>query len=84
MTQGVQTRTFTYDCLGRLTGTKQPETNNTLTTPDDSYVYDGNGNVTQRTDVRNTVTDYTYNLFNQISTKSYTVDGDTSATPNVT
>jgi RHS repeat-associated protein len=80
VTQGSQPpRQFSYDCLGRLTSATQPEISSAM-----SYVYDGNGNVTQRTDARNTVTNYTYNLFNQISTKSYTVGSDTSATPNVT
>lgn len=71
--QGVQTRSFTYDSLGRLTSATNPESG-TVNYPS----YDGNGNLLQKTDVRGTIT-YTYDALKRVTSRSYT-DG----TPMVT
>jgi YD repeat-containing protein len=59
VTQGVQTRTFNYSSLSRLTSATNPEIgasgNGTLT-----YLYDNNGNLTQKTDPRATTTTFAY------------------------
>jgi YD repeat-containing protein len=64
--------------LCQLTSTSNPE-NVTV-----SYQYDADGNLTQKTDARNTITAFTYNNLNQILTKTYTLAGTTDTTPNVT
>ena len=59
VTQGVQTRTYVYDALGRLLSETNPETNNIATT----YKYDtdsacgtSKGNLVKRVDALNNVT----------------------------
>ncbi|WP_321475968.1 RHS repeat-associated core domain-containing protein [uncultured Paludibaculum sp.] len=74
--QGAQSRTFSYDMLGRLHSATNPESG-TVT-----YGYDGNGNVTSKTDARGTVT-MGYDALNRIASKSYSGTG-WSSTPSVT
>ena len=71
--QGVQTRTFTYDTLKRLTSATNPESN-TIT-----YDYDANGNVHTKTDARGITTTFHYDGLNRVYQKSYS-----DATPGVT
>jgi len=70
--QGVQTRVFSYDAVGRLTSSVNPE-NGTI-----SYNYDNNGNLIARTDARGVVMHATYDNLNRLLTKTYT-DGTTPA-----
>ena len=74
VTQGVQTRTFVYDSLKRLTSATNPESGTT------TYQYDNNGNLTQKTDPRMTggshwTTTFTYDALNRITSKVYANDG---------
>ncbi|MFN0141771.1 MAG: RHS repeat domain-containing protein [Pyrinomonadaceae bacterium] len=85
--QGVQTRTFTYNSLSRLLSTTNPESGAI------NYVYDPNGNLTQKTDARGVVTDYVYDALNRVTNRNYSTPNGTpgtgilanyQATPNVT
>lgn len=84
-TQVLQTRSFRYDSLGRLTAQKLAEINATL---NDSGVYVGNGtwsdvftydersNLTSRTDARGVKTVYTYNdPLNRLQSVSWDTSG---------
>jgi YD repeat-containing protein len=82
--QDTQTRYFAYDSLSRLIYAKMPEqttntafvyTDNTVS-PSNSqwsikYVYDNNGNLTERTDGRNIAITYTYDALNRSLTANY-------------
>jgi RHS repeat-associated protein len=61
--QSAERRTFTYDRLGRDKTSTYPGPSSV------SYVYDGNGNITSRTDGSGT-TSYTYDRANRLLTKS--------------
>src|SRR5256714_1992164 len=65
VTQGVQTRSFTYDSLKRLQSAVNPESG-TVT-----YSYDDNGNLTQKTDARNVSSTYVYDALNRVKSRSY-------------
>ncbi len=65
VTQGVQTRTFTYDSLSRLRTAVNPESG-TVT-----YQYDDNSNLTQRSDARSITTTFTYDALNRPTLKNY-------------
>ncbi len=80
VTQGVQTRNYTYDDLGRLLTAKIPETNQVAT----SYAYNSFNLVSQRTDARGVVATYSYDNLNRATQVSYNV-GTTGvpATPTV-
>lgn len=54
VTQGAQTRTFTYSSLSRLLSATNPESGTI------NYGYDSNGNLTSKTDARSIITTYTY------------------------
>ncbi len=69
--QGVQSRSFTYDNLGRLLAETHPESGTT------SYSYDANSNVLSRTDARGVGTYYTYDELNRVTQKTYS-DGTPS------
>ena len=58
-------RTFTYDSLGRMIQQSIPESGIT------NYGYDGDGNLTTKTDSRGITTTYTYNQVNQLISKTY-------------
>jgi len=73
VSQGLQTRTFVYDSLKRLTGATNPESGTV------SYGYDANGNLTSKTDARSITTTYIYDGLDRLTTRSYS-DG----TPTVT
>ena len=66
--QAVQTRTFVYDSLKRLTSATNPESGTT------SYQYDANGNLTQKTDARNVVTTHAYDALNRVTTTLYRIN----------
>ena len=78
-----ETRTFAYDTLKRLTDATNPESGTA------HYVYDGNGNLTSRTDGNSVVSTFQYDKLNRIADKHYPAgspgdgvfcyDGDTAA-----
>ncbi|HEV8589320.1 MAG TPA: RHS repeat-associated core domain-containing protein [Pyrinomonadaceae bacterium] len=70
--QGVQTRSFVYDSLKRLTGATNPESGTI------SYSYDNNGNILTKIDARSITTTIAYDALNRPTAKTYS-DG----TPNV-
>jgi RHS repeat-associated protein len=74
VSQGVQTRTFVYDSLKRLTSASNPESG-TIT-----YGYDANGNVTSKIDARSITTTMTYDALNRITTRTY---NDSPQTPTI-
>ncbi|MBL8240508.1 MAG: RHS repeat protein, partial [Bryobacterales bacterium] len=65
VTQGVQTRSISYDSLGRMVSTTQPESGVT------GFGYDDNGNLTGRTDGRGYAAIYGYDSLNRIVSKTY-------------
>jgi RHS repeat-associated protein len=80
--QGSQTRFFAYDSLSRLIRARNPEqsVNGVLDLTDSftgnnswsiGYAYDGNGNLTARTDARNVVTSYLYDGLNRNTQLTY-------------
>ncbi|MCD9189175.1 MAG: hypothetical protein LUM44_22355 [Pyrinomonadaceae bacterium] len=60
-----QQRTFAYDNLSRLLTANNPESGAI------SYVYDANGNLTQKTDARQVVANYSYDALNRVTSRSY-------------
>jgi RHS repeat-associated protein len=79
LTQGSQTRTYSYDGMGRLTSHALPESGTT------SFQYNTYNQISQRTDARGVITTYTYDTMNRPYQISYNV-GTTgvAATPTVT
>jgi len=69
VTQGVQTRAYTFDDVGRPTSVKAPETNQVAT----QFQYNNFGLVTQRTDARGVITTYGYDTLNRLQSISYNV-----------
>jgi RHS repeat-associated protein len=72
VTQGGQTRAFTYDNLGWLMSVQNPESGTT------SYTHDNVGNVVTRTDARGVQTTYVYDEIYRLKSKTYS-DGTPSA-----
>jgi len=96
VTQGAQSRFFSYDKLKRLVRVRTPEQEiNTnlvpaLTDPVTGnnqwcakYVYDANSNLLTKTDARDIITTYTYDALNRITNRSYSAN-DPQSTPSVT
>ena len=80
VSQGVQTRTFSYNSLSRLLSATNPESGLI------NYQYDANGNLTQKTDARQVVTNYTYDNLNRVLSRSYSAPTglpNYQTTPNV-
>jgi RHS repeat-associated protein len=76
VTQGSQTRTFTYSSLSRLLSSANPESG-TVT-----YTYDDNSNMLTKTDARGVVTTFTFDRLNRLKTRGYS--GESSyTTPTV-
>ena len=87
VSQGVQTRTFAYNSLSRLTSATNPESGPI------SYGYDNNGNLTSKTDARGVATTYIYDALNRVTNRNYSTPNGTPGTgmlanyqpsPNVT
>ena len=74
VSQGVQTRTFVYDSLKRLTSATNPESG-TVT-----YGYDANGNLTSKVDARSITHTIAYDVINRVTSKSY---NDSPQTPTI-
>jgi RHS repeat-associated protein len=72
VTQGVQTRSFVYDSLGRLSSASNPEVCNGAGTPIPvTYQYGPNGNLTQKTDARGITTTFSYDALNRVTLRDY-------------
>jgi RHS repeat-associated protein len=88
VTQGAQTRTNTYDALGRIARVSTPEAGTVcLGTYSGSNCqqngYDNFGNLISRTDARGVVTSYAYDTLNRLIGISYpTIPSGVSAMPN--
>ena len=65
ITQGGQTRSFSYDALNRLTQATNPESGTF------QYTYDANGNLAVKTDARGITTTHTYDRLNRVTIKDY-------------
>lgn len=72
--QGVQTRSFVYDSLSRLTSATAPESGTT------SYTYDAGGNLVTKTDARGVVVTNTYDALNRPTQRSYALTANVGAT----
>jgi RHS repeat-associated protein len=73
-----QSRTFAYDARKLLTSAQNPENGTT------GYGYDGNGNLTSKTDNRGVVTSYFYDALNRMKLRQYQIpSGVAAATSNV-
>lgn len=79
VTQGVQTRSFGYDGMGRLTSASAPESGMV------TYAYNSFNLVSARTDARGVITGYSYDGLNRLQQVSYNV-GSTGvpSTPTLT
>ena len=77
VSQGVQTRTFTYNSLSRLMSATNPESGTI------NYGYDSNGNLTSKVDARTITTTYTYDALNRVTNRAYTNEPGGSETPDV-
>ena len=76
VTQGTQTRTFTYDSLSRLRTAVNPESG-TVT-----YQYDDNGNLLVKTDARGVSTHFDYDSLNRVTRRWYNGSNSVSYTQN--
>ena len=74
VTQGAQTRTFTYDSVSRLRSAVNPESGTI------SYQYDDNGNLLVKTDARGVSAHYEYDSINRATRRWYNASNSTSAT----
>ena len=68
VSQGAQTRTYSYDSLSRLIRATNPESGSIL------WKYDNNSNPVQRTDARSSITTYTYDFVDRLVQKAYSND----------
>jgi RHS repeat-associated protein len=75
VSQGVQTRTFSYDTLSRLTSATNPESGQV------TYTYDLASNLKTRLDNRGITTTYNYDAINRVTSRTYS--GDPENTPPV-
>ena len=65
VTQGTQTRSFTYSSLSRLTSADNPESGEL------DYGYDKNGNLTGKVDDRSVTVTYEYDKLNRLTKRTY-------------
>jgi RHS repeat-associated protein len=72
--QGVQTRTFVYDSLRRLTAAINPESGTVM------YEYDANSNLISKIDALSTTTRIAYDVINRATSRSY---NDNPQTPSI-
>ncbi|MFZ0752119.1 MAG: hypothetical protein WAM70_22350, partial [Pyrinomonadaceae bacterium] len=74
--QGSQTRTFAYDSVSRLLSAFNPESGTVcygtvVSGQCQPNGYDGNGNLTIKTDARTVVTNYAYDALNRLTIRNY-------------
>ena len=62
-----QTRSFSFDSLGRMRTALNPERGSTA----ESYEYDDNGNVSSQTDARNVLVTMVYDSLNRVTRRTY-------------
>jgi YD repeat-containing protein len=74
VTQGTQTRTFTYDSLSRLLTAVNPESGTV------SYQYDENENLLVKTEAREVSTHFAYDSLNRVTRGWYNGSNSVSAT----
>jgi RHS repeat-associated protein len=74
VTQGSQTRTFTYDSLSRLRTATNPESG-TVT-----YQYDDNGNAVVKTDARSVSAHFEYDSLNRVTRRWYNGSNSVNST----
>jgi len=67
VTQGQQTRTYTYDSIGNLLTSKIPETNYSTVTS----TYTPSAMISQKTDARGVIASYGYDALNRLSSITY-------------
>ncbi len=81
--QGVQTRTFAYDGLGRAISITTPEAGTeTLAYTSGGALCSGDpSSVCQRTDARGVVTNYYYDHLNRLVGRSYVIPGGSNVSP---
>jgi RHS repeat-associated protein len=90
VTQGPQTRAYTYDALSRLTSSTTPEGGRVCFgsvsgTTCNADGYDPFNNLVKRTDARGVVTNYSYDSLNRLYQVSYNVSSTgVPATPTIT
>jgi RHS repeat-associated protein len=77
VSQGVQSRSFVYDSLSRLTSATNPESGTI------SYSYDNNGNLIKKIDARGVETNSSYDAINRVKRRWYTGTALNPATPEV-
>lgn len=77
ITQGVQTRSFVYDSLGRLTSESHPESRAGGVSY--TYTYDDNGNMLTKTDARNVTVTMVYDALNRMTSRTFS-DGTANHT----
>ena len=75
VSQGVQTRSYTHDGIGRITNSSTPEAGAV------SYQYNSFDLVTQRTDARGVITSFYYDALNRLAGLSYTIPQGSSVSP---
>lgn len=83
--QGIQTRGYAFDGLGRATSVTTPEagTENFSWTGAGSVCSGDPNSLCQKTDARGVVTNYYYDSLNRLVGKSYTVPSGVAPMPNV-
>jgi RHS repeat-associated protein len=83
----LQTRTYTYDGLGRMTSEKNPETSQVAygyTFDTDATCGTHNGDLVKRADPQGTVTCYAYDALHRLTGVTYPSGGYSSVTPSKT
>lgn len=78
VTQGQQSRSFTYDSLKRLVQAINPESGTI------KYVYDNSGNLSKRTDANGSAMNGAYDGLNRVTSKAYVPAVNVAETPTVT
>lgn len=78
VTQGSQTRTFTYDSISRLRTALNPESGSI------GYQYDDNGNLAVKTDARGVSSHFEYDSLNRVTRRWYNGSTSVSSTTHNT